>query len=419
MFQHLDSSIVYRILAVASKPLVLIILTTYYDFKYAIYFSTYIILSQSLVHLFHSNLYRKFYEQAFNDTVSSYRILREFVRYIRVLKSSFLYFGILVTVILIGYLSMVAEESDLLWLSPLMLIGIFFDKIFSEQIRYQNFSGNSRQTSLIVLFGGGYVGVIFLVIGSGLSQLAMCLSVLGLLGIYIGYCRVFVFNKYQRSLLLWSLRNAKIYCLNDFFRLYKSKIYHSQITAVMSANLTNLDRHVYTLAYPAILPAMTFLSQIGSVLVLYVDLFKIFKDRPRYIKQDKLIFNPKEDLDLLVIGLIYCLGAQFVWYFLETFNMVANVNDSASAFFTMYMLVFPCYAMSRIGMEIIWWKSSDISLLYLETVCMLFYAVMLVAALLFWQGWMAVMLTTLGFSGIRLAYIITRSSESLVPKDGR
>jgi hypothetical protein len=329
-----------------------------------------------------------------------------------------LYFGFLVAVILISYLSFVADETDLWWLSLLMFLGIFADKIFAEQIRYQNFSGNSKQTSLVVLFSGSYIGIIFLVIGGGLSQWLGYVSLLALLAIYFVYCRRFVFTKDQRSLVLWSLRNAKIYPPMEFFRLYKSKILNGQMATVMSANVTTLDRHVYTLIFPAMLPAMTFLSQIGSVLVLYIDLFKIFKDRPRYIKRERAIFNSKEDVDLILIGFLYCLSVPFAWYLLDLFNMVSDLHETSRIFLTLYMLVFPCYAMSRVGMEIIWWKSSDAALLYLETVCVLGYGLMLIATLLFWQAWTSVIFVTLTFSVVRFGYIIMRSRRVVESEGG-
>ena len=116
-------------------------------------------------------------------------------------------------------------------------------------------------------------------------------------------------------------------------------------------------------------------------------------------------------MDLLVIFFVFCLGVPFISYILNFFNMIPFEVGSGAIYFSIYMLIFPCYAVSRVGMEIIWWKASDNNLLRLETTFILCYALMLLVSLLYWPTWMAIMCTTLIFGVVRMIYIIQRSKK--------
>jgi hypothetical protein len=414
MFQGINSSLIYRIIAVSAKPAMLVIMTSLYDVKYAVYFSVYILLSHSLIHLFHSNLYRKFYEASFSGSQTSYVMLREFFRYIRILKSSLVYFGILVIGLLVFYLWVVAELDDLKWLFPLIVTCVFFDKVFDELIRYLNFSGKSNQTSLTVLFSGSYVGIVFLLIGVELAQWKLCLGLLVVLCTYFFYFRVFVLTRQQIFLILWSFQNTNLYSPTQFFKLYKSKIIYGQIAAVLQSNVVNLDRHVYSLVYPSVLPAITLLSQLGSVLVLYVDLFKIFNDRPHYVKRKKRMFTLGEDSDLLIIFCLYCFAALFVVDLLNIFDVVPEDTVINSFVFYLYMLIFPLIAMSRIGLEIIFWKAKDKILLYIQASFIFIFGAMLFLSFWYSTSWIAIVYTAFGFSLIKFIYLAYKAREDLV-----
>ena len=408
--------IIYRVISVALKPLILVLLTTFCDFKYAVYFSAYLILSQSLIHFFHSNLYRQFYEYEFSKKENSYRILREFVRYIRVLKSSLLYFTLLIVVFLISYLAVITEAGDLWWLSTLMMGSLVVDKILDEQVRYLNFSSLNKQASQILFFKSCYVGLLILTIGTAPNQWQMYISLMALLSLYIPYFWAVIFKRHQLSLIIWGWRNAKTYHPRDFLKLYRSKVFNGQMATVASANVTNLDRHVYTLLYPSILPAMVLLSQVGAILVLYADLFKIFKDRPSYIKQERVIFNTRKDRDLIVIFFLYYLCTPFAWYFLDILNMVPVEAANGAIYFSAYMLIFPFYAISRVGMEIIWWKATDNDLLAIETAFIIYFSFIIILASLLWSTWVSVVLASLVFSSTRLIYIIWKSGRTQLPR---
>lgn len=286
--------------SVGVKPVTLYILLDFGLTELANLLSIYFLAYASLMIILNNEAHFDFYKNIFSDQkiiwVSKAR--SEIVYYQRLI-----YQFIVFIMILFGLIYLYVDD---IFYSLAFLGAISLEKVIDEIQRILLFKKDFEKWSLVMLSKSvGPFLILFVPIFSLLSPQTTLFWIFLSSSLMINLVVILLSLTHNQLRRIYRLfLNLNIVSLKRYFNDYRRKLIFNQIQAVSTRNIPLTDRMLIRFFKPELLAQYSFLAQIGTIPVLFIDMFLISTKRKEYLESKKKINEVVSPTKLVLYGLM-------------------------------------------------------------------------------------------------------------------